>query len=296
MKKRILLVLPVLFLVWGQLAYAGFGVSPGRIDEDNLVPGSQFERVVYIVQGNPEVDLKVEAFIVDKEIQNWVTFENGTEFVIPAGVQQYPLKIVVTIPEKSEFGIFNTFLRINVIPEQAKNDGEVNIALGGRVDLRLTVGDDVIESYEITSIEILDIYENDEAAVSFHIKNTGNISVAPASASFELFDKFGALRLGFAQSEDFQPVPAFSESSQKLEFPIDVRFAPGEYWGHVRVFDDVGNILKEGRTVFDVREQTAAAKYMWHIAAFVILIILVLIIIGFFLYVRRKKTTRRVVN
>ena len=281
----------IIFFAGAHQAFAGFGVSPGQITEENLVPGSRFESTIYLVQGNPELDLPVEATVDSDEIKDWVTFKNGDKFTIPSGVQQYPLEIVVEVPDNADLGIYKAFIRVKTVPDQANTDGTVAIAIGGRVDLNVTVGDDVIEEYEVTSIEILDIREGDDPAINVKVKNTGNVPVAPSLATFELFNRFGTVRLGFAESDKFKKTPSFSEDEQQLNFPIDVRFAPGEYWGHVKIHDEEGKVIKELKTVFDVKEVTLFEKivgYWW-----IIVILIALYLVHSIWKKKRKKSGRR---
>lgn len=249
-----------------ELVSAGFGVSPPFIIEDRLVPGSSFERKISLVQGNPERNLPASVSVESDEIKNWISFPNGAEFVIPVGVQQYPLLIRTEVPENAELGVYKAFVRISTVPEKADEGGEIAIALGGLIEVELTVGDDIIVDYEIVRVEILDIKEGDSPQASIRIRNNGNAPIAPDSASFELFDKYGNTRLAFGASrkDTFQRVPAFSEDEIVVSFPIDVRLAIGEYWGHVKVYNDKGEVLGQVRNIFDVKEKTFVEKYgLW---------------------------------
>jgi hypothetical protein len=236
-------------------ALAGFGISPPLIQEERLVPGSRFERTIYLVQGNPERDLGIEVTVDSRDIKDWITFNPGTVFTIPSGVQQFPLKVLISVPQDAPLGIYTAFIRTKTVPVKADEDGEVAIALGGRIDVKLEIGDDVFREIAIKNIDIHDIKETDKPRISIRVANTGNVASAPEGVTFELFNKFGDLRLAYAESEFREEVPSFSELVSDIEFPIDVRLAPGEYWGHVKVYD-AGAVIKESRTVFNVRERT----------------------------------------
>ena len=106
--------------------------------------------------------------------------------------------------------------------------------------------------------------------------------------TFELFNKFGEIRLAYAESEDFKKVAVFSEGGDTLEFPMNIYIAPGEYWGHVKVYREE-SLIGEQRTVFNVTERTLLEKLLpWGIGALVLLVV-----VGIGLYVRsrlKKKT------
>ena len=120
-------------------AEAGFGVSPPLIKEDRLVRGITFERVIYLVQGNPDREVPIEV-TVDSDIKDWISFPQGMPITIPQGVQQFPLVVKVEVPESAELGIYSGNIRITAVPNRADESGEVAIALGGLVKLDLTVG------------------------------------------------------------------------------------------------------------------------------------------------------------
>jgi len=61
MKFLVFLTIVLVFLPFGVMA--GFGVSPPLIFEDKLVPGITIEREIYLIQGNPERPITVEANI-----------------------------------------------------------------------------------------------------------------------------------------------------------------------------------------------------------------------------------------
>jgi hypothetical protein len=263
--------------------HAGFGVSPGVIEETRLVPGASFERVIYLVQGDPKVDLPATISIESSDIEDWISFKEGTSFTIPAGVQQFPLTVRITAPPDTPLGEYKAFIRINTTP-QSDPDNQVTIALGGRVDVRLVVGDEVVTSFEVMNIDIRDIKENHDPTADIIIQNTGNAPVAPDHVSFELFNKYGDIRLGYAETDAFEKIAAFSKETITASFPIDIRLAPGEYWGHILVYDDTG-VVKELRTVFNVLPETFFEKYALQAMAIVGALFLLLIA---FLYLKLR--------
>jgi len=246
------------FLFLPDVVRAGFGVSPPDIIEDRLVPGSHFEETIFLIQGNPEEDVTVNVTLDSKDSKGWISFKEGKQFTIPAGVQQFPLHVVVDVPEDALLGIYRAIIRVNTVPQVAENAGEVAISLGGRIDVELTIGDDVVYEYSVKSIDIPDIEEDASPETRIRIDNTGNVPAKPAGVSFELFSKFGDIRLAFAtlESDSFDTIPSFSEGVINLEFPIDVVIAIGEYWGHVKVYDEERQLVGELRTVFNVHERT----------------------------------------
>lgn len=261
LRTRICLtILPLVLISFlAPRAEAGFGVSPPLIQEDKLVPGITLSRIVYLVQGTPERDLPVN-LVVESQVKEWISFPQGAQVVIPKGVQQYPLAVDISVPKDAELGAYKGVIRLTTVPVKAEDSGEVAIAIGGIVNLDLTVGNNIIYELKSKLIKILDIKEGEDPQVDVTLINNGNAPAAPDTATFELFNKFGEIRLAYAESKDFQSVPAFHEQVAHLVFPVEIHVAPGEYWGHVKVYRE-RELLGELRTVFNVTEKTFVEKY-----------------------------------
>ena len=291
----ILLLAVVAVAFWPSLVSAGFGVSPPKILEDRLVPGSHFERTIFLVQGSPEADVDIIVSIDSEDIKEWITFAEGDHFTIPAGVQQFPLHVTIAVPDDTELDIYRAYIRVSTDPEKVVSAGEVAISIGGRIDVELTVGDDVFEEFEVKRIQIPDIRERKPLRAILTILNTGNVPSGPASVSYELFNKFGEIRLAFSEiTENLPPIPAFSEGNIDVEFPLDIVLAPGEYWAHVKVYDHERVLKGELRTVFIVHEGGLASVLSsgtttFSIAGGVVIIFIILAV----LLVRRRRVSRK---
>ncbi len=284
------------------VAYAGFGVSPASIIEERAIPGASFSRVIYLVQGVPDAPVAVEISVESRDIKDWITVGKGNRITIPSGVQQFPIPVSITIPQGTPLGNYTAFIRIRTIPDPADQSGEVAISLGGRVDVSLTVGDNVVEEFSVKNIQILSIEEREVPRVALTVENTGNVAVAPDSVSFELFDKFGDIRLAYGRVsfDDFEKTPAFSEKKYTVEFPFNIVLAPGEYWGHTKVYAKGGSSARELRTVFDVYPRSVsavgdAATIMRDLPPIMmiglILVLLALILLFALLLVKRRSST-----
>ncbi len=273
------------------VALAGFGVSPPLIEEDRLVRGISLERIVYLVQGVPDRDIPIE-LEVNSEIASWISFPQGRPITIPKGVQQFPLVIRVDVPDDAPFGVYGGEIRITAVPERADEGGEVAIALGGLVTLDLVVGEGVVSEFSLKQIDILDITEGEDPRARVDIANTGNVPSGPDAVTFELFNKFGEIRLAYAENREVKRIPAFSEGGSEVVFPLDIYIAPGEYWGHVKVYEG-NSMVGELRTVFNVYEKTFFEKAMpYLIGGGAILVVLILGIFAFLVLKKRNRVAR----
>ena len=229
--------------------YAGFGVSPAKIVEDNLIKGSILERTVYFVQGTPDRDLKVKVEVDDSPIKSWIKINPEGEFVIPKGVQQFPVTVVITVPKDAKFGIYTGFVRAvgEPAPDPARKEDQssVSIAIGARVEFDLTVGEGVLYKYAIRDIDLKNILQTENPIADINIENQGNVPAGPAEASFELFNKYGDVRLAYVQGVKIEPIKPFAVESVAVEFPISIAtLSIGEYWGLVKLYNEKGGVVR----------------------------------------------------
>jgi hypothetical protein len=233
---------------------SAFGISPPFVNASRLLKGSRYEATVFLVQGAPDTDLALKAvFDVPEKIKGWVSVDKGEDFVIPKGVQQFPIKVIVEVPKDAELGVYNGYLRINTVPVREEGQ-QITISVGGRIDLNLTVGEGIVQEFTIRKVKILDVREGENPQIVVTLENTGNVPVTIDRATFDLLDKYGQVRLGYGQVEGFDDVAPFTTEDFVVEFPIDVKLSIGEYWGEARIYrgQDVVNELK---TVFNVTER-----------------------------------------
>lgn len=265
MKRLLFSLVFATLLVVPSSVLAGFGVSPAKIVEDRLVKGSVFERTIYFVQGAPEKDLPITINIDDSPIKTWITSEPSGTVVIPKGVQQFPVKIIVRVPQDAELGIYKTFVRAsaNTIDPSVKASGGngVSVSMGAVAALELTVGTGLHYEYGIRNIDIKNIREIDDINVDINIENKGNVIAGPNSATFELFNQFGDVRLGYVQGIKVEQVPPFEVKNVNVKFPMSIRLSPGEYWGLVKFYQDGGQFVREHKGIFVVTKATFIDKY-----------------------------------
>ena len=204
------LAVPLFFFSIPNISLAGFGISPPAIIEDKLVKGSSFDKTIYLIQGNPVEDTAIEVSVDDTSIKSWISISPGTSFVIPKGVQQFPMIVTIHVPKDATLGQYKTFIRTRTVPkiEEGQTGAGVSISLGGRIDVDLTVGEGVFYSFKIKSIKLLSIKETESPQAQIRIENLGNVPAGPDTGTFELFNNFQDIRLVYVQGLSFEKVPA----------------------------------------------------------------------------------------
>ncbi|HXF44028.1 MAG TPA: hypothetical protein VNK70_01000 [Candidatus Paceibacterota bacterium] len=271
MRKLLSAFLLLFFTV--PLVTNAFGISPPGLSIDRLVKGSEYEATVFLVRQDSKSDLGVEAaFDFPDKVKSWITIEPNP-LVIPAGVQQFPVKVRIRVPENADFGIWSGLITFKTVPVNQKGTAgqQVVIAVGASLSLTLTVGEGVFADFKITSVNILDIKEGESPKIEVTLENTGNVPISPDRATLDLFDKFGQVRLGFGQTENLPETPAFKTKKFIVEFPIDIKLGLGEYWAEAKIYRGE-TVVGDTKTVFDVVEKKIK-WFVWVIGAAILLVI-----------------------
>lgn len=295
MTKNIKIISLAALVILGSLsladqALAGFGVSPPKIKEDRLIKGSQVERTVYLVQGSPVADLDVEVTVDDSEISDWITFYPGQKFTIPAGTQQFPLEVLIDVPDDADLGLYRTSVRVSQTQNSEASQvqgGGVSVVVGIVVNIEIEVGEGLFYSFAVKDLNFQDINSAEFPKVDLRIENLGNVPAGPQTAEFQLFNKYDDRRLAIIQGVEIERIAPFKTESREVEFPIGVSLAPGEYWGHLYLYDN-NELVKEYKDIFSVTEASFSDRYsrLILIGAIVIVILIVVIFLISFAYRR----------
>jgi hypothetical protein len=262
-----LIVAAAIYLSTPAFALAAFGVSPPFLNADHLVRGSRYVQTIYLVQDNPSEDLKIVADLeINDRVRSWFTVNNGQELIIPKGTRQFPVVIEAKIPENADLGLYHGSISFKGMPART---GQVTIALGVEVAINLTVGEGIFRKYDVPLIKFLDIEEGWSPRVYVKFNNEGNIPESFDSATYELYDQFGAVKLAYIQKSDkFPETPPFSVDEYTMEFPVDFHLGIGQYWGSVSFYKE-GAVIASQRTVFNVLKRGSLSGPLDQVFRFV---------------------------
>ncbi len=260
------------FLVCGallvpQVSFGAFGASPPVLNATRLVPGIKYQQIIYLARDNAENDLVISADLdVPDTIKEWVRIEQGSQFIIPRDVRQFPITVLIDVPSSAGLGIYNGRVTFSSVPN--KEGQQVAISLGIEIPLNLTVGDNISREVKVRLIKLLDIEEGWDPRVYVKFENLGNISEKFDSANYELLDNYGNVRLAFAQkTEDFPETPAFSTNEYTIDFPMDFHLGVGQYWAVVNFYQE-GKVIGSQKTIFNVLKRgslSSPAGQLWQV-------------------------------
>lgn len=284
------------FLMAPSIALGAFGISPPFVHATHLVPGANFSQDIYLVRDVADEDINIQATIeAGDDVKQWISLSTGLSFVIPKGTQQFPVGIQIKVPKDAPLAMSQANVRF---VSQPTEKGQVAIALGAQTAIAIKVGDEVFEKFTPT-IDLLNIEESWNPRVLVRIVNEGNIPHQFTGASYELLDKFGAVRLAYIQkTTDFPKTDPFAERTYILEFPVNFSLGLGEYWGKVDFYQN-DKLVASQKTVFKVLPKGSLseasekfvqfAKDNWKIIAGSLGVIVLLVLVGSVARRRRKK-------
>ncbi len=260
-----LLILFLLFFY--QTAFAGFGISPPFLRNENLTRGSYFEEKIYLVRGDPVEDSKVTITINVPGADNWIKIDKGTSFILPKGEKAVPIIVSVQVPNDAPYGRYTGFMRITVEPKEIQ-PGQVGIALGARVEVDLNVTERKIFSFIVRAVEFLDLEEGykwffffipGKLVMKMTIENVGNLPVTPSKVHLDIYD--------ILKSKILESLDSVKIEGKVLPFKTDNVFAifktklpKGNYWVKYKIYKEK-EIVKEGELVVNIKERGSIPGY-----------------------------------
>ena len=226
--------------------YAGFGISPAGINNEDLKPGTRYVQDMVISRSDPDEDLVAVIQPELGELNNWITFEPGTRIDLPKGEQRVAIRVIIDVPADAQIKPYEGIFRILATPlGQVKG---VSVVKGARVDIDLTTTDESIVNLSIRAISIPDAFEAEDLILNVTAKNEGNSDTAPTRVELKVSDLLEK-ELKTITTYDIEKVPAYEQSTVKAVFK-DHGLVAGEYYGAVTVYN--GDTKFEDRVVFKV--------------------------------------------
>jgi hypothetical protein len=94
---KLLLIVTLTFL-FAQNCQAGLGISPSLWVVKHVLRGSHLEKIFTLSRAESKEKLYFKIQL-EGEIKDWIQLDKGLEFVIPKGVQEFPIKIIIDVPK-----------------------------------------------------------------------------------------------------------------------------------------------------------------------------------------------------
>jgi hypothetical protein len=299
-------LVPVLFVSLGiDEAHAGFGITPPYVKNTSLTRNSIYEQQILLVRSDPTDPQQAEIVIDAPELAGWLEIVEGTPIDLPSGLQKVPMTVRVRVPADAEFKEYTGAIRIRTLPaEGALARGSVNISLGARVDIALTVIDRQIEDFRVRKISVAELNEGSKLGWLFFpgkirfdmlIENTGNVDISPSRVEFRIFDRSGQVLLEEVKNiGKIDEISPYDTDTVTAELPT--RLPAGSYIARYRVFNS-DELKQEGDLTLSIQPvgTVQAASFGFaglsvaHKVSLLLPIFALLIAVLYFLFMRRKQ-------
>lgn len=239
---------PVLFLSVGiDQLHAGFGITPPYVRNTSLTRNAIYEQQILLVRGDPSTAQVAEIKVDAPELAGWIEIVGGNTIELPVGLQKIPMTVQVRVPTDAEFKDYSGAIRIRTVPAgDTLAKGSVNISLGARVDIDLTVIDKQIKDFRVRKISLSDLNEGSKVGWLFFpgkirfdmlLENTGNIEIAPSKVEFKIYDKTGTTQLEEVTNiGSIDTIAPYDTDTVTAELPT--RLPAGSYIARYRIYND----------------------------------------------------------
>lgn len=232
-----------IFMAWSNTANAGFGISPPWLKNSHLAPGSHYEQDIFLVQSKPDKDVKITVTVESAEqIASWISFQPGTEFVIPAGKQQFPVRVAVNVPKDAGYTTYTGKIRF-VASSSGSGGGNIAIQLGALADISLTVTSEEFSDFKVKHVGIDDLEEGWPIKIRVKLENLGNIKVRPTRIVLKIYDKWHDKLLQEGEPQTVDWVDAFATGN--IEAAMETSLGISDYFGDFEIFKGEEVIAKD---------------------------------------------------
>lgn len=296
--------LPVFFiiclfltLIYPNLVWAGFGISPPYVKNNNLTRGSHYEKEIYLGRGDPGEELRIETTINVPGANDWILIDKGASFTLAQGERQTSIIVMVDVPRDANFGTYKGHIRVTTIPVGPREGGGVSIIMGAQIDVDLEVKDVQIFDFKVRNVEIFNLEEGHKflwlyfpGKIKFEmqIENLGNIKAAPTKVSLDIYDNQGGELLEAVQNFKIEKVEPFEIQKIVAEFPTKLPI--GNYLVKFKIFK-TEEVVSEGELSLVILSYGSLPDYEGYgfeglsfrdKASVIGIILFILIIVGYF--------------
>lgn len=247
-KLLILFLIAILPFSIVKPVFAGFGVSPAEIYNDNLKPGAKFEKEIVLSRSDSTENLKIVIETDLNETESWIKFEPSKEFVFPKGQNRKTIKVIVDVPNNAQLKTYKGLLRIKASSMDSSSSG-VSIVQGARMEVNLVTTSFNVDLLNIKGLLIPSVDFQKPIKLLVNIENNGNTDTAPSKIILEIQN----LTQTAIETQEVTKLDKVAPNTTKeitAEFKNNLG-GGSEYFGIVKVY--LGDkLLRSDRLVFKV--------------------------------------------
>jgi hypothetical protein len=301
-----------LFLLSGNVAFAGFGITPPYVRNDSLTKDSEYDQKIILTRSDPVEDLKAVITVNVPGADSWISVDKGKEFILPRGEMQVPMVVKVKVPPKAKYGEYRGNIRVVIEAANNPTPGTVGISLGAQIDVGLTVIDQKIYDFAVRTQRVTDLEEGrrffglffpGKIKLTMQVENLGNISFGPTRVVMDIRDATGAIVETTENVNWIKKVKPFEIKEVTAELPT--RLPPGSYKAHFKIYKN-DEVAKEGELSLSILPYGTLEGYRGFyffglrrseqaLVVVIFLLILATLITGT-IYLRRRFRPRRLAH
>jgi hypothetical protein len=222
------------------------GVSPSRINFENVLRGGYSERIITITSSS-----EIEATVTLEgrgEIIEWLEFSE-TEFKVSQGNPHY-LKITVNPPSDLQNANYTGFLRLSSSTPQTEDKGGATGTVIPVLDLFMNVQitdteliSCIARDYEVNTVE-----EGEDLYFRTNVLNNGNVRINP-TIKIDIWDQE---QIEILKTYEYDETQVFPTTEGDLEIKVPTEgLETGQYWAEISSLD----CFSQATLTFDILEE-----------------------------------------
>jgi hypothetical protein len=224
------------------------GVTPSRFDFEHMPRGITVEKELQIsgVEYGEPITISYEG-----EGADWITFSTGNSFRFSDSTN--PITARVSIPMDVPNGEYTVAVRMHQGTTLAEDSGDMAIISGVRTEFSIEVTGEQITDFEVRTISIPQLEEQDPILVRLIINNRGNVLANPGKVDIAITDNYRKQVYMTESVAVTGGVEPFSIGELLVEMPHTL--PPGEYVALVSTYG-----VEKKEVVFVVTEAGSSGK------------------------------------
>jgi len=252
MRHKLTILLALSILAAAGIADAvSWGISPPEIDVQTLLPGSHYEKIIYLSKDGNDMEIRYE---ISGDITEWITTDAKDAFVFEN--KQMPVKVSIDVPGDAEIGKYNTILSFRA----TNHNSAEGIVLEPVLQLRINtqVINKKVSDYEVISSSASS--NGNILQLKTQVKNNGNIADGPDKLAVTVFDKYYQNAIYSEEINSVGKIEPFTEKT--IDNELHLSLEPGQYWAEVKSYGIINEektyeTLKEEKIYFEVGNEAA---------------------------------------
>lgn len=226
-------------------AWASLGVSPAKIHNTHLLPGSKFQTTLYISRQNATNPASITLRLNGEYLDSWITGPTSMHDLILTAEQKNTLiPLTIAVPKDASLGNYLGTLSVEVTEQAKNNSASASTQPGISLPIELTVTKKkhtklMLKNVTVTEAwapqKFIGITESGKIVLSANINNEGNQLDTPTKAILRIHNPTNNQILYTTESKDFDKINPFQE--RNIDIPFTSPMRPGVYTAYVTLLN-----------------------------------------------------------